>query len=181
MKLDHFCLNRADTLRVPGMRRVALAAMACLLAAGTTPVLAHKVVLKDLEIVHPSTVEPADRAIKDVKIYMTIHNHGKEADRLLSASSPLASTVEIETGLSAGDHAIDLPAGSTVAFKRHGPHIELKGLTEELTGYEMFPLWLTFEKAGKVEVEVMVEENEDAMSGHEPGHDHDGSNKVDHK
>ena len=30
----------------------------------------------------------------------------------------------------------------------------LLGLTEPLTGYETFPLWLTFEKAGRIEVEA---------------------------
>jgi copper(I)-binding protein len=82
----------------------------------------------------------------------------------------LAAAVEIESGQADGKNTIDLPAGSKVRLQPKGPHIALKGVNEELTGYEMFPLWLTFERAGKVKVEVMVEENDEAMTGHERVH-----------
>jgi hypothetical protein len=38
------------------------------------------------------------------------------------------------------------------------PHILLRGLTEPLDGYQYFPLVLTFERAGWMEIEVYVEE-----------------------
>ena len=145
------------------MRGAITAGLAVLPGAGSLPALAHQIALKDLEIVHPNAMEPSSSKIKDVMIFMTIHNRGKRSDRILSASSPLAKSVVIENGSPAGEPGIVLPAGGTVAFKREGAHIEIKGLTEELTGYETFPLWLTFEKAGKVEIEVMVEANEDAL------------------
>jgi hypothetical protein len=134
-----------------------------ILAGGATRLPAHEINLKDLQIVHPNTVEPADAKVKDVAISMTIHNRGTSADRLLAASSPLAERAEIHTpssDKSGAEPAIDLPAGGTVKLTSQGPHVMLRGLTEALTGYEMFPLWLTFEKAGKVEIEVMVEEQD---------------------
>lgn len=127
---------------------------------------AHEKAHGHLKIVHPFTVEPIDPKTRNVTVLMTIHNLGKTADRLVSASSPLAEKAGIETAPPTVNNSVDLPAGGTVAFSRKGTRIELKGLTERLTGYEPFPLWLTFEKAGRVEVEVLVEENEEDMTGH---------------
>jgi copper(I)-binding protein len=128
---------------------------------------AHEAYLKDLKIVHPYTLEPAPGVV-DVVVSMTIRNQGAIPDRLVGASSPLAARAEIHADGAAAPSGVDLPAGASVKFGVKGPHIMLLGLTEALTGYEMFPLWLTFEKAGRVEVEVMVEEGDDAMTGHPP-------------
>lgn len=142
----------------------AVVAMALVtLASGA---MAHEKVRGHLKVVHPYTVEPVDPKTRDVTVLMTIHNLGKTADRLVSASSPLAEKAEIQTGPPSDDHTVALPAGGTVAFSHKGTRIELKGLSERLTGYETFPLWLTFEKAGRVEVEVLVEEHEEDMTGH---------------
>ena len=52
-----------------------------------------------------------------------------------------------------------IPAGrGEVDLKRGGPHILLVGDEEALGAYDSFLMTLTFERAGKVEVEVMVEE-----------------------
>lgn len=142
------------------------AVVAVVVVAMASGAVAHEKAHGHLKIVHPFTVEPIDPKARDVTVLMTIHNLGKIADRLVSASSPLAEKAEIGTAPPTDDHTVDLPAGGTVAFSRTGARIELKGLTERLTGYETFPLWLTFEKAGRVEVEVLVEENEEDMTGH---------------
>ncbi len=155
------------------LSRAASLCLAGFLILINSSAFAHRVVLKDLEIVHPYTVEPSDPKTKDITVLMTIHNRGKTFDRLISASSPLATTSEIENGTSINNRTIDIPAGQSVEFSRKGARIELKGLTEQLTGYETFPLRLTFEKAGKVEAEVMVEENDDAKTGYGPA-PHDG-------
>lgn len=133
-----------------------------LAALSSGPADAHKLKVKDLEIVHPNTTEPADPSIKDVVVLMTIHNAGKTADRLVGATTKMATSTIIQSGASAEDHTIAIPADGKTAFSKDGPRIELKGLTDALTGYEMFPLTLTFEKAGTVEAEVMVEENDSA-------------------
>lgn len=56
--------------------------------------------------------------------------------------------------------AVPLPKDGRVELTRADSHILLKGLRKVLVGYERFPLTLKFEKAGEVEVEVMVEERE---------------------
>lgn len=133
-----------------------------LFALSSAPAIAHKLKVKDLEIVHPNTTEPADPAVKDVVVLMTIHNSGSAPDRLVAAATKMATSTIIQSGTSAEDHTIAIPAAGKIAFSKDGPRIELKGLTDALTGYEMFPLSLTFEKAGTVEAEVMVEENDGA-------------------
>ena len=43
-------------------------------------------------------------------------------------------------------------------LKRGGPHILLSGMKKQLGAYDAFVMTLVFERAGKVEVEVQVEE-----------------------
>ncbi|MGE0725355.1 MAG: copper chaperone PCu(A)C [Alphaproteobacteria bacterium] len=94
--------------------------------------------------------------------YMTLRNDGA-ADRLLSASSPLAETVEIHTVIKEGTvmrmrpvPAIDLPAGGTARLAPGGFHIMLLGLRRPLKDGDRVPLTLTFEKAGAIAVEASV-------------------------
>lgn len=148
-----------------------------LLLASTLPCMAHELEVKSLRFVHPWTKEPA-ADVKDVPVYMTIRNSGPDNERILAGSTPLAREVRIVGGGEPG--RIEVPAGQSIKLSKLGPYIELIGLTEPLTGYEMFPLWLTLEKGGRVELEVMVEENEDVApaaphvaAGHANEQDHD--------
>lgn len=118
-------------------------------------VAAHETQLETLKIVHPYTREPA-AGVTDVTVSMTIRNAGSKPERLLAAGSPLAR----ETRIATDGGPIEIPPGGSIKLSAGGAHIRLIGLTEPLTGYEMFPLWLTFAHAGRVEVEVMVEEND---------------------
>ncbi len=144
-------------------RLASAAARACIagmsLAIAATAPAAHEIELRDLTIVHPYTFELSRTESADTPVFMTIHNHGSVPDRLLAASSPLAERAEI--GAPQGEHperGIALEPGGTVTLTAQGSHITLVGMKESLSGYETFPLWLEFERAGKVEVEVMVEE-----------------------
>lgn len=135
---------------------------AALMLLSTFGAAAHEVALSNFKIVHPWTREPA-AGVRDVPVSMTVRNTGTETERILAAASPLAREARI---VGAGDTAsIEIPPGQSVKLSTSGPHIQLLGLTEPLTGYEMFPIWLTLEIAGRVEVEVMVEENDDAARG----------------
>ncbi len=96
--------------------------------------------------------------------YLTIANGGAQADRLLSASSPAAKTVQIHetmadpsgmTGMQPVD-GIDVPAGGQVELKPGGYHIMLMELTNALNVGESIELTLTFEKAGPVVVKAEV-------------------------
>ncbi len=96
--------------------------------------------------------------------YATIKNMGGEDDRLVSARSPKAARVELHTHIMENGvarmrpvEAIDVPAGGTAELKPGGNHIMLFKLDKHLSEGETFPLILSFEKAGDVEVEVNVE------------------------
>ncbi len=88
---------------------------------------------------------------------------GRQADRLLGASSPLAMAVELHSMRMEGDvmrmravEHIDVPAGQTVALSPGGFHLMLMGLNEPLRPGMQLPLVLRFQKAGEVPVQAEV-------------------------
>ncbi|WP_418318432.1 copper chaperone PCu(A)C [Piscinibacter sakaiensis] len=103
--------------------------------------------------------------------YLSLRNTGSGADRLVSAKSPIAATVELHSMRMEGDvmrmrqlDAVDLPAGQTVELKPGGLHLMLTGLKGPLKAGAVFDLTLVFEKAGSVTVPVKVEAP--GMAGH---------------
>ena len=96
--------------------------------------------------------------------YVTVTNTGKEADRLLSVSTPVAGMAQLHTTINDNGvlkmrpiAAIDVKPGASVTLKPGGYHLMLMQLTQPLKQGETFPLVLTFAKAGKVETEVKVQ------------------------
>jgi copper(I)-binding protein len=95
---------------------------------------------------------------------MTIRNPGPAADRIVSARTPAARTVELHTHIRDGDvmrmrpvPAIDLPPGQEVRFAPGGLHLMLIGLTAPLRQGERVPVTLVLERGGEVQVELSVE------------------------
>ena len=95
--------------------------------------------------------------------FLTIDNKGGEADRLVSAETPVASAAQVhETRNDNGVMsmpavpALDIKAGEKIALAPGGYHIMLMGLNRQLKEGESFPLTLDFDKAGKVEVTVKI-------------------------
>ena len=79
--------------------------------------------------------------------YVTIQS--PTADRLVSASSPVAKKVEMHTMTMSGAvmqmrpvAAIDIPAGQAVTLAPNGLHLMLDGLKSPLRAGESFPLTL---------------------------------------
>lgn len=141
------------------MKALAIAA-AMVMSASAAQAHSHK--LKALEIVHPWCIETEDTA-KPVVVSMTIKNAGSKPDKLLRASASSAAKTELRAGVSPdaeGGVIASVPVGGRgeVNLKRGGPHILLSGVKKPLGAYDSFLMTLTFERAGKVEVEVMVEE-----------------------
>jgi copper(I)-binding protein len=102
-------------------------------------------------------------AVKTGAAYLTVTNRGKEPDRLLGVSTPVADAASLhETKMEGGIMKmralgpVALAPGKNLALKPGGDHIMLEGLKRPLKEGEHFPLTLTFEKAGPREVEVMV-------------------------
>lgn len=111
-------------------------------------------------------------------VYFTIVNKGAADDVLLSATSPVATSIDMHDMKMSGDvmqmstlpNGIPIPAGQTVTLNPDGLHVMLNGLARPLVKGTMVPVSLTFAKAGTVTVQVMVEDYaakgpDDGMAG----------------
>ena len=151
------------------MKTLALAAAALVLA---TAAQAHSHKFKTLEIVHPWCIETSDTT-KPVVVSMTIKNAGGRPDKLLSARTSLATKAELRDAGARPEAdgkvigAIAVGSRGEVNLKRAGPHILLFGMKKLLSPYDTFFMTLAFERAGKVEIEVMVEEASVLEAPHE--------------
>ncbi|HXK53928.1 MAG TPA: copper chaperone PCu(A)C [Hyphomicrobiales bacterium] len=95
--------------------------------------------------------------------YVTIANHGGEADRLIGAKSDIAEKTEIHNNLMEDGimkmrrvESIDLLPGESARLQPGGYHIMFIGLHKPLEDGASFPLTLVFEKGGEVALEVPV-------------------------
>lgn len=137
------------------------AALAAAFAALALPALA------DPFKVGPVTIDrPWTRAttVQTGAAYMTLKLAGREADKLVKATSADAASIEIHTmaienGVARMREvkAIDLKPGATTELKPGGFHLMLIGLKRPLREGESIKLTLTFEKAGTVDVDATVE------------------------
>jgi copper(I)-binding protein len=140
----------------------ALALVLALLTA--TPALSHSVTEGALEIIHPNIPQPAKGA-KSAAGYMAISNEGATPDRLIGVETPAAAKSMLHTtsisadGVASMSHldAIEIPAGDTILLEPGGMHVMLMGLTADLIEGDMVNGALIFEKAGRVEIEFMVD------------------------
>jgi hypothetical protein len=137
-----------------------------LLAALLTPSLfasAHDYQVGELQIEHPWS-----RAMPPVAptaaAYFVVHNKGSEADRLLGVQTPVAGKAELHEHVHADGvmkmqqvQDVVVPAGGEARFEPMGYHVMLFNLQQQAKDGERFPLTLTFEKAGAIEVEVAVQ------------------------
>ncbi len=96
--------------------------------------------------------------------FMTIRNGGDRGDRLIAAESGVAARVQVhrtvmEDGVMRMRHAedgVEVPAGGVAELKPGGFHVMLMGLAQPLQEGSSFPVTLTFERAGRVTVDVQV-------------------------
>lgn len=143
------------------MTRIFTLLAALILAA---PVLAHEVIVGDLQIIHPHIPQPAASA-KAAGGFMAIVNSGTEPERLLGVESGVAMKSEVheskvdENGVGTMTHIdyIEIPAGQTVSLEHGGYHVMFMGLTGTLTEGETHKATLIFERAGRVEVEFLID------------------------
>lgn len=95
--------------------------------------------------------------------YLMISNEGETTDRLVKIETPVAMKASlhahvVENGIMKMGpiKAIEVSPGAPVMLKPGGTHIMLMGLKAPLKEGQMFPMTLTFAKAGRVNVKVMV-------------------------
>jgi len=145
-----------------------LTGMACV-------VQAHDYSAGDIHIGHPFAV-PTPPGLRNGAAYVaTLANRGDRGDRLLRATTTMASRVEIHTmeidaaGVMRMREAGDLPLAPGVALEMRpgqGVHLMLLGLKQPLAKGDTFMMTLEFEHAGAVEVKVVVQQPREAAAEH---------------
>lgn len=98
--------------------------------------------------------------------FLTLTNSGATADRLLSATSPVASSLAIHAIKVVGgdiamrplENGLALPPQTMIALVPRGYHLLLGGLIEPLVEGNRVPITLCFERAGQARVEFVVQE-----------------------
>lgn len=95
--------------------------------------------------------------------FLEIRAQAGADDRLMSASSPAAGTVELHDHIRDGGvikmrrvETIPVQGGKSVTLKPGGLHVMLMDLKAGLTEGELLELTLVFEKAGAVKVPVPI-------------------------
>ena len=145
------------------MRRASTVLMSFLLALAINgQVHAQIPDAKSIVIDHP-WARATPTGAKTGAAYVTLINNGSSGDRLLAAKTPVADAVQFhsvseENGVSRMREmrVVEVPPGGKVTFSPGEMHIMVVGLKQPLKEGQTFPLSLTFEKAGKVEVTVSI-------------------------
>lgn len=159
------------------MKNLRLLAIAVLTVSALTSVaVAHDYEAGALKIDHP-WARPSIGETKNSAAYFKIENTGKTADRLLSVKADIAERTELHESVDEGGVAkmlplkdgIPVPAEGEAELKPLGMHVMLMGLTSKLEKGQSFPMTLTFEKQGDVQVKVKIEAG---ASGHDHSHHH---------
>ncbi len=155
-----------------------MAALAPLLVAPLFPAPAHDYRFGDLEIVHQWARATAAMA-RNGAVYVTLANQGAEVDHLLGVETPMARKARLHSHIVEDGivkmrplKAIEISPGEPVVLEPGGFHIMLMGLKAPFEAGTAFPLTLSFEKAGAIEVEVRVEKAGATTPSHHGDGDH---------
>lgn len=144
---------------LPALLAAALVLGACASEATTTAPTETTVAAAAIEVHDSRIPQPAG---ENGALYMIIHNHGSEDDRVVGASTDVAATVELHETVMEGDtmsmrpvDGYDVPAGGEAVLERGGKHIMLLGV-EPLEVGDVVTVTLELEKAGAIVVEAEV-------------------------
>jgi periplasmic copper chaperone A len=143
------------------LRHLALAALCVVLAL---PAVALDYRLGAIEIRQPwSRATPPTAEAGGG--FLSLTNTGTTPDRLIAVKSPAADKVEIHEmkmegnimRMRAVEKGIEIPPGATVELKPGGFHVMFMGLRAPFAKDTKVPLTLVFEKAGSIDVELVVQ------------------------
>lgn len=130
---------------------------------------AHEYKLGAITIVHPWARATAARV---GGVFMMLENAGAASDRLVKVAAAAAETVELhETRIEGGTammrpvSAIEIKPGARTELKPGGLHVMLIGLKQPLKEGGWLKLTLTFEKAGTIEIDALIDKP-GATGGH---------------
>lgn len=98
-------------------------------------------------------------------VFLRIENAGGEPDRLIGVETEIADTASLHAMIRDGDvmkmrpleNGVEVPANGHVVLAPGGRHVMLIGLREQLIKASTVPLTLIFERAGRLEIEAVVE------------------------
>lgn len=98
-------------------------------------------------------------------VFLRIENAGGEPDRLIGVETEIADTASLHAMIRDGDvmkmrpleSGVEVPANGHVVLAPGGRHVMLIGLREQLIKASTVPLTLIFERAGRLEIEAVVE------------------------
>ena len=145
------------------MKTIAIAA--ALLISSAAVAFAQNDRIGDIQIGHPWAPAATGSKLTNSAVYMSLIDSGLKSDELIGASSPVAQKVElhvfsVENGVY-GMHRVEgfevSPGGAATVLRPGGAHIMLESLKRPLRAGTTFPLTLTFQRAGQLQLEVPVE------------------------
>ncbi len=118
----------------------------------------------ELSIIHPWSRPTPPSAMTAIG-YLAIVNHGHAPDRLIGGSTPAAGALEIHQMSMAGGvmtmrpiaGGLVIPPGGTVTLAPDGYHLMLIRPKHPFRPGEHVPVYLNFEHAGTVQVDLDVE------------------------
>ena len=139
--------------------------LAVCVAAGmlAEPAAAAKAYIKGTIQVRHATARATPPGAEVAAGYLEVRNTGKEADRLIGASTPAAARVELHATTREGGvmkmrevTAFEVPAKKRLELRSGGSHLMLVGLRKALVKGQRIPVTLRFERGGDLHVELEI-------------------------
>jgi copper(I)-binding protein len=131
-------------------------------------------------LINNAWAPPPPGGVSQAAVYVTIENVGLGSDRLIGAATPVAAEAALHGHVMSGDvarmeerQAIDIPARRGATLAPGGDHIMLMELNRPLAEGDRFPLTLTFERAGSVDITVNVESLASRLAAEEAADTHE--------
>ncbi|MBY0427750.1 MAG: copper chaperone PCu(A)C [Alphaproteobacteria bacterium] len=117
-------------------------------------VMAHEYETGSLTIHHPYAYS-VQKNDKTSWAFMNITNDGEEDDTLVSASSPIAGSIDIFDGESKIEN-VDINSHQSIKFKKDGIHLVLNDIKKTpIKAGARRPIMLHFEHAGDVKAQLL--------------------------
>ena len=174
-------LNTNDFGKKLGMNHL-LRLLWLFIFAFSTPAFAHDYQSGHLLIEHPHAAKPLP-GVNVTAGYLRITNNGSEPERLLAATAEFAEKsglhkTEIVDGVAKmrpipASEGILIAPGETILLNRGGQHLMFSGVADDFDIGQLRAVKLLFDKAGTIEVEMIVldpadldEESEEDHSSH---------------
>jgi copper(I)-binding protein len=158
---DHFWKDQFCKHQFWSHKHLLLAAALCLWGGAAA---AETYTVGSIEIANPwARATPKGAPVGGA--YMTITNKGTESDRLVGISTPVAGQAQVHQMTTDNgvmkmrpvQGGLEIKPGQTVVFNPDSFHLMLMGLKQPMAQGQHVKATLDFAKAGKLDVEFVVE------------------------